>query len=220
MRIRLYVPQDAAVGREPGVAAVIRVPEIPDHRFPGKVTRIADALDPATRTLLTEIDVPNPDGELSPGIYCTVELRVPRRTPSLIVPARGDRLRPRRPPRLRGRERRRAQPQDHRNSRPRDRGRGQRRRQAGRRGRAHPARRPRRWRKSADPCAGCGQGCILIAAKEHRYGSLRAPPPQSMASEDTPRGRQAEGRRHYRQSDARLPERQPTPGHVPRRIVL
>jgi hypothetical protein len=36
---------------------------------------------------MTEIDVPNPDGELSPGLYCTVELRVPRRTPSLIMPA-------------------------------------------------------------------------------------------------------------------------------------
>ena len=36
---------------------------------------------------MTEIDVPNPDGELSPGIYCTVELKIPRRTPSLIVPA-------------------------------------------------------------------------------------------------------------------------------------
>jgi RND family efflux transporter MFP subunit len=43
-------------------------------------------LDPATRTLLTEIDVPNPDGELSPGMYTTVELQIPRRTPSLIVP--------------------------------------------------------------------------------------------------------------------------------------
>jgi multidrug efflux pump subunit AcrA (membrane-fusion protein) len=51
------------------------------------VTRIADALDPATRTLMTEIDVPNPEGELSPGTYCTVELKIPRRTPSLIVPA-------------------------------------------------------------------------------------------------------------------------------------
>jgi multidrug efflux pump subunit AcrA (membrane-fusion protein) len=51
------------------------------------VTRTADALDPATRTLMTEIDVPNPDGELSAGIYCTVELKIPRRTPSLIVPA-------------------------------------------------------------------------------------------------------------------------------------
>src|SRR5271166_847189 len=87
MRIRLYVPQDAAFGVKPGVDAVVRVPEIPDHTFPGEVARIADALDPATRTLMTEIDVPNPDGELSPGIYCAVELKVPRRTPSLIVPA-------------------------------------------------------------------------------------------------------------------------------------
>ena len=87
MRIRLYVPQDAAIGVKPGVDAVVRVPEIPDHAFPGKVARIADALDPATRTLMTEIDVPNPDGELSPGLYCSVELKVPRRTPSLIVPA-------------------------------------------------------------------------------------------------------------------------------------
>ncbi len=87
MRIRLYVPQDAAIGVKPGVDAVVRVPEIPARPFTGKVTRIADALDPATRTLMTEIDVPNPGGELSPGIYCTVELKVPRRTASLIVPA-------------------------------------------------------------------------------------------------------------------------------------
>ena len=40
-----------------------------------------------TRTLLTEIDVPNPDGALPPGIYCTVELHIPRKVPSLIVPA-------------------------------------------------------------------------------------------------------------------------------------
>jgi RND family efflux transporter MFP subunit len=87
LRIRLYVPQDAAIGVKPGVAAVVRVPEIPDHVSTGKVARIADALDPATRTLQTEIDAPNPDGELSAGIYCTVELKVPRRTASLIVPA-------------------------------------------------------------------------------------------------------------------------------------
>jgi multidrug efflux pump subunit AcrA (membrane-fusion protein) len=40
-----------------------------------------------TRTLLTEIDVPNPDHALSPGVYCTVELKIPRKTPSLIVPS-------------------------------------------------------------------------------------------------------------------------------------
>ena len=87
MRIQLFVPQDAAFGVSPGVDAVVRVPEMPGHSFPGTVTRIADALQPGTRTLLTEIDVPNPDGALTPGIYCTVELQIPRKTPSLIVPA-------------------------------------------------------------------------------------------------------------------------------------
>ena len=73
IRTQVFVPQDEAFGLGPGVDAVVRVPEIPDRTFPGKVTRIATALQPGSRTLLTEIDVPNPDGALSPGIYCTVE---------------------------------------------------------------------------------------------------------------------------------------------------
>ncbi len=87
IRIQLYVPQDDAFGVEPGTKAVVRVPEMPGRDFPGEVTRIADALQPGTRTLLTEIDVPNPDRALSPGIYCRVELKIPRKTPSLIVPS-------------------------------------------------------------------------------------------------------------------------------------
>ncbi len=87
IRIQLYVPQDEAFGLSPGVDAVVRVPEMPGRDFPGTVTRIADALQPGTRTLLTEIDVPNPDHALSPGTYCTVELKIPRKTPSLIVPS-------------------------------------------------------------------------------------------------------------------------------------
>ena len=87
IRTQVYVPQDAAFGVTQGVEAVVRVPEIPDRTFPGTVTRLADALAPGTRTLLTEIDVPNPDGLLRPGMYCTVELHIPRKTPSLIVPA-------------------------------------------------------------------------------------------------------------------------------------
>jgi RND family efflux transporter MFP subunit len=87
IRVSAYVPQDAAFGVAPGIDAIVRVPEIPDREFPGKVTRIADALQPGTRTLLTEIDIPNPDGALTPGIYCTIELRIPRKTPSLSVPA-------------------------------------------------------------------------------------------------------------------------------------
>ena len=87
IRTQVFVPQDEAFGLGPGVDAVVRVPEIPDRTFPGKVTRIASALQPGSRTLLTEIDVPNPDGALSPGIYCTVELFIPRKTPSMIIPA-------------------------------------------------------------------------------------------------------------------------------------
>jgi RND family efflux transporter MFP subunit len=87
IRTQVFVPQDEAFGIGPGVDAVVRVPEIPDRTFPGKVTRIASALQPGSRTLLTEIDVPNPDGALSPGVYCTVELFIPRKTPSMIIPA-------------------------------------------------------------------------------------------------------------------------------------
>jgi RND family efflux transporter MFP subunit len=87
IRVWVYVPQDAAFGVAPGIDAVIRVPELPDREFSGKVTRIADALQSGTRTLLTEIDIPNPTNALAPGIYCTVELHIPRKTPSLLVPA-------------------------------------------------------------------------------------------------------------------------------------
>ena len=87
IRTQVYVPQDAAFGVEPGIDAVIKVPELPNHPFPGKVTRIADALQPGSRTLQTEVDVPNPDGLLSSGIYCTIELHIPRKSPSLVVPA-------------------------------------------------------------------------------------------------------------------------------------
>ena len=87
IRVFVYVPQDAAFGVAPGVDAIVRVPEIPNREFPGKVTRIADALQSGTRTLLTEIDIPNPDNALPPGVYCTVELKIPRPTPSFSVPA-------------------------------------------------------------------------------------------------------------------------------------
>jgi RND family efflux transporter MFP subunit len=87
IRIQLYVPQDDALGVAPGTQAVVRVPELPGRDFPGEVTRIANALQPGTRTLLTEIDVPNPDRTLSPGMYCRVELKIPRTSPSVIVPS-------------------------------------------------------------------------------------------------------------------------------------
>ena len=87
IRVWVYVPQDDAFGVKPRVEAVIRVPAMPNLTFHGQVARIADALQPGTRTLLTEVDVPNPDGALQPGVYCTVELKIPRQSPALTVPA-------------------------------------------------------------------------------------------------------------------------------------
>jgi RND family efflux transporter MFP subunit len=87
IRTQVYVPQDQAFGLAPGVKAVVRVPELPGRTFPGTVTRVADALQPGTRTLLAEIDIENPDEVLTPGLYCTVELYIPRKNPSLLVPA-------------------------------------------------------------------------------------------------------------------------------------
>jgi RND family efflux transporter MFP subunit len=87
IRTQVFVPQDAAFGLKPGIDAAVHVPEIPDRAFPGTVTRIADAIEPGSRTLLTEVDIPNPDGALTPGIYCTVELHIPRKSPSFTVSA-------------------------------------------------------------------------------------------------------------------------------------
>ena len=111
IRIQVYVPQDEAFGVEPGVDAVVRVPEIPGRDFPGTVTRIADALQPGTRTLLTEIDVPNPDGALTPGIYCTVELVDPAQDALDDHSGRSGGVRSGRPARRGGRERRAAHSQ-------------------------------------------------------------------------------------------------------------
>jgi RND family efflux transporter MFP subunit len=87
IRVWVYVPQDAAFGVEPGIDAVVHVPELPARELLGTVTRTADAQQSGTRTLLTEIDLPNQDGALRSGVYCMVELKIPRQTPSFVVPA-------------------------------------------------------------------------------------------------------------------------------------
>src|SRR5262249_52976591 len=54
--------------------------------FPGNVTRVASALDEATRTMLAEVDLPNPDRELRPGMFATVKLGTERHPDALLVP--------------------------------------------------------------------------------------------------------------------------------------
>ena len=58
-----------------GQPAVIHVPALGETEFQGKVTRLSGAIDPAAGTFRVEIDLPNPDGKLRPGMFVNVELK-------------------------------------------------------------------------------------------------------------------------------------------------
>jgi RND family efflux transporter MFP subunit len=90
LRIFLNVPQAEADAVHIGQAARIALPDLPGTQFTGKVTRTSNSLDPATRTLLVEVQVPNQAGILLPGMYAQVELTTPRTDPPLVIP--GDTL--------------------------------------------------------------------------------------------------------------------------------
>jgi membrane fusion protein (multidrug efflux system) len=66
--------------------AAITLPELPGQSFAGTVTRTADAIDPATRTLLTEVDVPNKDGRLLRGSFGEVHFKPRINTAKVTVP--------------------------------------------------------------------------------------------------------------------------------------
>ena len=91
-RLRTYanVPQSDAGSVHVGQAARLLVPDLAGREFLGTVTRTANALDPTTRTLLTEVQVANADGALMPGMYTQVDLTTPRKYPPLLIP--GDTL--------------------------------------------------------------------------------------------------------------------------------
>jgi len=86
--VRVYVavpePEVPFVTRDAPV--VITVQELPGKTFPGSVTRFAYALDDATRTMLAEVDLPNPHRDLRPGMYAIVKLGVERHRDALLVP--------------------------------------------------------------------------------------------------------------------------------------
>jgi len=85
LRLRLPVPESLAAFVRVGDTASIRVGAI-GKTFPGTVTRDTAALDPSTRTMQVEIDVPNPKGELTPGMYADVSLPIQRAGDALVVP--------------------------------------------------------------------------------------------------------------------------------------
>ena len=86
-RVFVQVPQDVAPSVRPDVAANVTVREYPGRTFSGKVTRAAGELDASTRTMNTEIRVPNEDGALLAGMYAEVALTLPSPHHVLELPA-------------------------------------------------------------------------------------------------------------------------------------
>ena len=91
-RLRIYVnvPQADAASVHIGQSAKITITDLPSKVFAGTVTRTANALDPASRTLLAEVQVPNNGGLLLPGMYAQVDFTTPRAEPPLLI--KGDAL--------------------------------------------------------------------------------------------------------------------------------
>jgi RND family efflux transporter MFP subunit len=90
LRIYVNVPQSDAGAVKIGQPAKITITDLAGHVFAGTVTRTADALDSASRTLLVEIQVPNEKGLLLPGMYAQVNFTTPRAEPPLLI--KGDAL--------------------------------------------------------------------------------------------------------------------------------
>ena len=87
LRVFVNVPQVFATGIKVGQNAVVYVQLEPQKQYPGKVTRTANALDPSTRTLLTEVDVPNPKDALRPGMYLQVKFVFYRQILTIQIPS-------------------------------------------------------------------------------------------------------------------------------------
>jgi len=86
IRVYVNVPELYAPAIHAGLGAYIVLTQFPGRRFEGKVVRTANAIDQASRTLLTEVDVPNKTGELLPGGYSEVHLEVKVNGARLQVP--------------------------------------------------------------------------------------------------------------------------------------
>lgn len=86
LRIFVSVPQMYSRAAVPGVNADITLTEAPGRHYVGQVVRNTGAIDPASRTLLTEVDIDNSSRQLMPGAYAEIHLRLPAATRALVVP--------------------------------------------------------------------------------------------------------------------------------------
>src|SRR6201993_4150527 len=87
VRVYVNVPEEYSRGIKPGATeAEIALAEFPGQKFPGKVVRTAEAISGTTRTLLTEIDLPNPGNALLTGSYAEVHLHVAAQNTTFLIP--------------------------------------------------------------------------------------------------------------------------------------
>ena len=86
LRVYINVPQQYSVAAKPGILADLTLAQFPGRKFQGKLVRTANAIDLSTRTLLVEVDVDNSTGELLPGAFTEVHLKIPTDIPSYILP--------------------------------------------------------------------------------------------------------------------------------------
>jgi multidrug efflux pump subunit AcrA (membrane-fusion protein) len=76
-----------AQAARPGTPTVVTMEEAPDKALRGTLARTSNALDPNSRTMLSEVEVDNPRGEVLPGAYVVVRLRVGREVRGMTIPA-------------------------------------------------------------------------------------------------------------------------------------
>ena len=86
MRVYVNVPEVYSEAIAPGVHATMEVASLPARQFTGAVARTSNAIGMNSRTLLTEVDVPNPKGELFPGAYAQVHFHLALKVVPLVVP--------------------------------------------------------------------------------------------------------------------------------------
>jgi RND family efflux transporter MFP subunit len=86
LRVFVSVPQSYAPSVKVGMETSITLQELPGQKFKGKVARTSESIDPATRTLLTEIDVPNAEGHLLPGSFGQVHFAIPDNGSKVTIP--------------------------------------------------------------------------------------------------------------------------------------
>ena len=86
LRVYVNVPQIYSKAMKAGLKADLVLAEFPGRRFAGELVRTADAIDSSTRTLLVEIDVSNPTGELLTGAYAEVHMKLPGSVTAFTVP--------------------------------------------------------------------------------------------------------------------------------------